>query len=126
MTVALDADTIRRAKSAAALLASENAGEREAALFAIGRLVPAEALCHIISAGLGDHRTAPASAQPLDGLCRWQRCARTILRSGMSLSEWERRFLSDVAVRVRRPSERQQASLNKIVAALAAWEVTSG
>lgn len=124
MNARLDPATLRKAKSAAALLASNQAGERQAALSALDRLMPG-ALAGLVlkaldSAAVPEHHPLP------DPYERTPRKARTILGSGMPLTPWERDFLGSVAEGRKALSARQVQAFANIGDAYAAWEARNG
>lgn len=121
---ALDPATIRKARSAAAMLASNQAGERHAAMTALDRLLPG-ALAGLVIKALDDV-VLPSAAIPADPYGRRPRKARTILGSGMPLSRWEREFLEVMAAGRRPATVRQAQALDRICSAFFQWVARHG
>lgn len=123
MNAPLDPAILRKAKSAAALLASSQAGERQAAMSALDRLMPGALAGLVLKALEG---AGAGASMPADPYGRASRKARTILGSAMPLTTWERGFLASIAEGRKAPTARQAQALDKIGVSFAAWEARNG
>lgn len=118
--VAIPGDQRRKIIASARLLESDQAGDRQAAVEAICRLLPngvtiadllARALPVFVPSTSASHQPAPVSP-----LRRWQRKARVVAAFPMHLNERELAFAKDIAVRPNEPTARQLDWLNNLAA----------
>ena len=112
----------RKLIASARLLESDLAGERQAAVDAMRRLLPsgvtvADMLEKALPVALPALvQSASPRPEPVSPLRRWQRKARMIAMSPDHLNERELSFLKDMAVRPDEPSPKQFDWLDNLVA----------
>jgi hypothetical protein len=113
-------DDARRLRSCLALLASDNEGERLAALNAVGRLLDKSGMTFVDLAPAGPkalRRTmypepgGPPS--PVRPLCDHQRTAWLLLASSYPWDGWQRKFLTDMRRAPSPISPKQEAKLRE-------------
>ena len=110
-------DQRRRLIASARLLESDQAGDRQAAIEAVRRLLPA----NITIADLLDRAIQPPSPSwlpagilPVAALRDWQRKSRAVAISSLALDPHERAFVKDMAGQTIQPTARQMAWLNSL------------
>lgn len=122
MSGLLQDDRRRKLIASARLLESDQAGDRQAAVEAVLRLLPSGmTVAGLLDRALPVARVAPAPSvslrpEPVSPLRRWQRKARMAAAFPAHLNERELAFVEDMAVRRDEPTRRQFDWLNNLVA----------
>lgn len=120
--VAIPGDQRRKIIASARLLESDQAGDRQAAVEAVLRLLPSGiTVADLLARALPVVAFVPSlsanhRSDPVSPLRRWQRKARVVAAFPMHLNERELAFVKDMATRPGEPTAKQSDWLSNLAA----------